>query len=105
MMKTQRHRKNLISTDTEWGVLSRFVPEELKAVFGEEDVQSAFPAIAKNSALMDLVDNVVQQIPTEHRLVRTDATQFRLPAESVHLVLTSPPYWTLKQYRDHDRQP
>jgi DNA modification methylase len=25
-------------------------------------------------------------------------------SESVHLVLTSPPYWTLKEYRDSDGQ-
>ena len=28
----------------------------------------------------------------------------RLPGESVHLVLTSPPYWTLKEYRDSQGQ-
>ena len=27
-----------------------------------------------------------------------------LPDESVHLVVTSPPYWTLKKYRDHHDQ-
>ena len=87
----------------EWGTLSRFVPEEIKASFGG-DIQSAFPAIAKNAAQMNLIESAIQQIPTVHRFVRQDATQFRLPPDSVHLVLTSPPYWTLKQYRDHDRQ-
>lgn len=27
-----------------------------------------------------------------------------LPAESIHLIVTSPPYWTLKNYRDSDGQ-
>ena len=27
-----------------------------------------------------------------------------LPGESVHIVLTSPPYWTLKKYNDHPDQ-
>jgi site-specific DNA-methyltransferase (adenine-specific) len=27
-----------------------------------------------------------------------------LPDESVHLVVTSPPYWTLKKYNDHPDQ-
>jgi len=27
-----------------------------------------------------------------------------LPAESVHLVVTSPPYWNLKRYNEHDDQ-
>jgi modification methylase len=93
-----------VATELEWGSLSRFIPEEVKSVFRETEIQSAFPTIAKNTALMGLVENAVQQIPTEHRLLLRDATQFRPPAESVHLVLTSPPYWTLKQYREHDRQ-
>lgn len=93
----------MISTEIEWGSLSRFVPDEIKANLGE-DVQSALPAIAKDDVQMDLIENAIQQIPTQHRFVLRDATQFRLPSESVHLVLTSPPYWTLKQYRDHDRQ-
>ena len=99
-----------VSPALEWGRFSRFVPDEVRAAFGVdkivtgEDFQSAFPTIAKNAPLMDLVESAIHQIPTEHRLVLADATQFRLSPESVHLVLTSPPYWTLKQYREHDRQ-
>jgi hypothetical protein len=76
-----------VATELEWGSLSRFIPEEVKSVFREADIQSAFPTIAKNTALMGLVENAVQQIPTEHQLLLRDATQFRPPAESVHLVL------------------
>lgn len=37
---------------------------------------------------------------TTHRLVHGDARELSfLEDESVHLVLTSPPYWTLKEYR------
>lgn len=40
-----------------------------------------------------------------HRLVLGDARQMPfLEAESVHLVVTSPPYWNLKQYNDHPEQ-
>jgi site-specific DNA-methyltransferase (adenine-specific) len=36
---------------------------------------------------------------TEHRVLQGDARDLsRLANESVHLVVTSPPYWTLKQY-------
>ena len=39
---------------------------------------------------------------TEHRLHVGDARQLDwLPDESVHLVVTSPPYWTLKKYNEH----
>jgi DNA modification methylase len=104
-------RRSVLSTERdptvlpelEWGTLSHFVPEEIKASFGG-DIQSAFPAIAKNRTQMNLIENAIHQIPTEHRFVRQDATQFRLPPNSVHLVLTSPPYWTLKEYRDHEHQ-
>ncbi|WP_081914548.1 DNA-methyltransferase [Thermus amyloliquefaciens] len=40
--------------------------------------------------------------PTTHRLLVGDAREVlrTLPEASVHLVLTSPPYWTLKRYED-----
>jgi len=42
---------------------------------------------------------------TCHRLVHGDARGLSfLDGESVHLVVTSPPYWTLKRYRDHPDQ-
>jgi site-specific DNA-methyltransferase (adenine-specific) len=43
--------------------------------------------------------------PTKHVLYVGDARDMsRVPDESVHLVVTSPPYWTLKKYRDHPKQ-
>lgn len=42
---------------------------------------------------------------TKHRLHLGDARQLDwLPDESVHLVVTSPPYWTLKKYNEHAGQ-
>jgi DNA modification methylase len=42
---------------------------------------------------------------TTHRLRGGDARDLSwLLDESVHLVVTSPPYWTLKEYVDNDRQ-
>jgi DNA modification methylase len=86
-----------------WGTFAAYVPEEVKAEFNG-DIQTAFPAVAKNSSHMDRIETAIHQIPTEHRFVLEDSTQLNLPEESVHLVLTSPPYWTLKEYRDHDQQ-
>jgi modification methylase len=38
---------------------------------------------------------------TQHRLIQADARDLSfLPDSSVHLVLTSPPYWTLKRYNE-----
>src|SRR6266851_1418197 len=46
-----------------------------------------------------------QLFPTTHRLQLGDARKMSaLKPESLHLVLTSPPYWTLKEYRDSEGQ-
>jgi site-specific DNA-methyltransferase (adenine-specific) len=42
---------------------------------------------------------------TNHLLIQADAVDLSFIAdESVHLVLTSPPYWNLKEYNPHERQ-
>ena len=42
---------------------------------------------------------------THHRLIHGDARNLSfLQDESVHLVVTSPPYWTLKRYNEHPDQ-
>jgi len=42
---------------------------------------------------------------TAHRLHLGDARKLQwIPDESVHLVVTSPPYWTLKEYERNDSQ-
>jgi len=42
---------------------------------------------------------------TKHLLVQGDARDLSfIPDESVHLIVTSPPYWILKKYRDHPAQ-
>src|SRR5579884_404178 len=42
---------------------------------------------------------------TEHRLRAGDARDLSwLPDQSVHLIVTSPPYWTLKKYEKNDAQ-
>jgi DNA modification methylase len=40
-----------------------------------------------------------------HKLINGDARDLSfMPDESVHLVVTSPPYWNLKQYNEHPSQ-
>jgi len=42
---------------------------------------------------------------TRHRLVQGDARDLNfIRDESIHLVVTSPPYWILKRYREHPSQ-
>jgi DNA modification methylase len=82
--------------------LRSFVPPELRDL---ENIQTAIPAIAKNAKQIAAIEQAVQEIPTAHALYRGDARRMRsIKPESVHLILTSPPYWTLKKYRDADGQ-
>ena len=46
-----------------------------------------------------------EDFPTTHKLVQGDARNLSFIAdESIHLVVTSPPYWTLKRYNDTEGQ-
>src|SRR5690348_5892846 len=69
------------------------------------DSQTAIPFIAKDSSLVRAIEAAVQQIPTDHALHLGDARDLNfLAPNSVHLVITSPPYWTLKEYERVDGQ-
>ncbi|HVS89710.1 MAG TPA: site-specific DNA-methyltransferase [Candidatus Acidoferrum sp.] len=70
-----------------------------------DDPQTAIPRIAKDSQSIHLIERAVHQVPTSHSLYRGDARDMSaLEPQNVHLVLTSPPYWTLKEYRDSEGQ-
>ena len=82
--------------------LSRFLPTELGDL---KNPQTDIPRIAKDSKLTALIDAAVQNIPTTHDLHLHDARDLSfVKDESVHLVVTSPPYWVLKEYRRSDGQ-
>lgn len=85
------------ATDLDKVCLADLVPAELR---GLEDPQTAIPRIAKDQRLLRLIQEAVQQVATRHDAYLGDARTVRLEPGSVHLVLTSPPYWTLKEYRD-----
>ncbi|HEV3386074.1 MAG TPA: site-specific DNA-methyltransferase [Gemmata sp.] len=63
-----------------------------------EDTQKAIPRIAKTEQLTKAIGQTLSQLPTTHELYLGDARELTVPDQSVHLVLTSPPYWTLKEY-------
>lgn len=67
--------------------------------------QDALPRIAKDRASMNAIGRAVREISTRHDLWLGDARAVsRIPPESVHLVVTSPPYFDLKKYPEHDSQ-
>jgi len=82
--------------------LSRYVPEELAKL---DDPQTAIPRIAKDAQSIRLIERAVHQVPTSHSIYHGDARDMSgVEPQSVQLVLTSPPYWTLKEYRDSEGQ-
>jgi DNA modification methylase len=78
--------------------LEHYVPPRILAL-AQQDDQKAIPMIAKSRALAGEVELAARRVPTTHKLVPADARYLEfLPSETVHLVVTSPPYWTLKSY-------
>ncbi|MBI4193875.1 MAG: site-specific DNA-methyltransferase [Betaproteobacteria bacterium] len=83
-------------------LLEDFLPFDPLA-YGNQ--QTALPAIAKQSKLVKQIEDAVGRLPTSHTLYNVDARRFDfLEPRSVHLVVTSPPYWTLKEYKRTEGQ-
>lgn len=68
--------------------------------------QRAIPSIAKNKTLVNRLLAFAQDQPSQHQLLLGDSRErlATLPNDSVHLAVTSPPYWTLKEYEDDPNQ-
>ncbi len=82
--------------------LSGFIPAEVLPL---SNPQTDIPRIAKDEKLVRLIEEAVQRVPTHHRIYCGDARAMdELAPASVHLVVTSPPYWTLKDYRHAEGQ-
>lgn len=80
------------------------VPAEAWALV-DGDIQRAMPLIAKDPTVTDLLAAAARQMATRHDLHLADSRDLSfIPDESVHLALTSPPYWTLKEYEDDEAQ-
>ena len=79
-----------------------FIPSALRDI---GDLQTAIPRIAKDPSLLNSIRKSVERIPTKHVLVHGDARKIdRDLTGAIHLVITFPPYWTLKKYRDTSGQ-
>ncbi len=63
------------------------------------------PKLARDRAAIHKIEAAVRRLSTSHDLILGDArAASALPERSVHLVVTSPPYWTLKCYNEHEGQ-
>ena len=84
--------------------LADFLPEG-QIQMQDGIVQSYIPQIAKDKAVLASIEAAIRAIPTRHFVVHGDARRMlEVPACSVHLVVTSPPYWSLKKYNHSDGQ-
>lgn len=67
--------------------------------------QTDIPRIARDPRATSAIEARLAELPTSHDLYNADARNLAfVPDASVHLIVTSPPYWTLKQYRPSDAQ-
>ncbi len=82
--------------------LTAFLPPSLQDI---TNLQTAIPRLAKNVRMMRDIEFAASQVPTTHHLFQADARSLSfIPDNSVHLIVTSPPYWTLKEYNPHEHQ-
>lgn len=87
-------------TATEW--LRERLPDTLVDL---AEPNKAIPRLAKEVQTVQILRQVVGRMPTSHQLSLRDARNMdSIPDTSVHLVLTSPPYWTLKEYPERQGQ-
>jgi DNA modification methylase len=70
-----------------------------------DNPQKEIPEIAKDQRKIAAIEEALKGLSTSHKLYTTDSRDLGfLQNNSVHLVLTSPPYWTLKKYNCVDGQ-
>jgi modification methylase len=87
---------NVPAVDTELALL---------AEYGDGNLDNLIPPLSRDTKAMGRIEAVVQRRPTSHELVLGDSRKIaELKEESVHLVVTSPPYWTLKRYNENRDQ-
>ncbi|MGB4086863.1 DNA-methyltransferase [Methanothrix sp.] len=94
----------IISSPGEGKGLDELVPSDvLDAARG--DIQKAIPALARDQSKVQSIERAIKRVQTKHQLILGDSRGMgSIADESVHLVVTSPPYWTLKKYPDRGGQ-
>jgi modification methylase len=79
--------------------LSSFVPQRLLDVVDEYGHQRAVPLIARTPELSAVVRDAAMRLESEHVGLLGDSRMLDdIADESVHLIVTSPPYWNIKPY-------
>ena len=84
--------------------LADIVPARFREL---DDPQRDVPRIAKDELATAWITDAVASLPTEHSLFQADATDsdlWRSAVGEVDLIVTSPPYWNLKEYPHREGQ-
>jgi len=69
------------------------------------ELDRLIPKLAKDEAELEKIRLEIGEFKTVHSILVGDSQDLSaLRDESVHLVVTSPPYWNLKEYNDHSEQ-
>jgi len=65
----------------------------------DQKLKSEIPALARDKGRMGEIEQAVKSLPSHHELHHADARDLSMiDDESVHLAVTSPPYFNLKDY-------
>lgn len=71
----------------------------LDVSLSDAGLKTAIPRLAKNPKKLAQIEHLVGRLYSRHRLLQGDARRLEfIPSGSIALVVTSPPYWTLKEY-------
>jgi DNA modification methylase len=87
--------------------LEEYVPESCRELLdrSDEELRSAIPELARDEGKMGEIARAVKSVPSHHELYCRDARDMGvIEDESVHLVVTSPPYFDLKEYERREGQ-
>jgi len=78
---------------------------DVDQLVGRADLDDLIPALARDSKRMGTIESLVRRLQTRHDLILGDARELHtLPNGTIHLVVTSPPYWKLKRYNENEAQ-
>lgn len=90
-------------------VLQRNLANEEQGLLAElhlrGNLDEVIPALARDARAIARIESVVRRRHTNHELIHSDSRgASHLAENSIHLVVTSPPYWTLKRYNETEDQ-
>lgn len=84
-------------------VLREHVPESCRDLLEMSDtvLKSEIPALARDNGRMGEIEQAIKSLPSGHELYQRDARNLSMiDDKSIELVVTSPPYFNLKEYEN-----